>query len=662
MSEDFSPFCSSLFSVHPLMKPSGRLVATAPVAPATPVAPGVVGGRGSSSGLSRRGGGGSSRGGPGRGHQSGHGRRGGGSNGGAGGRRDAVDGDVLGGFCAGERRDGGDAGEVAGREGGDGDGDGEAEAVVEVVGHRVGLVAGGRGGQRGGGGRVAAAGAARLQAGALAVAGLAAVEDAVARLGPHGEVGDGDVGAGGAVGAGDLDGAALGAVGAGALPVVEGDVGEGDAVTALLGHGGPVLVDVERVGVRLADEVLEDDVGHGAAAAVGLDHHHLVGLVGVDVTVLDVRDIRVLSQRAESTAARPVAVDVLDQDVVGGRLDGNALVLVGDHDIVDPDVVTPDVNAVETTVVTAADGQVVELAVLAGVKGEVEGGRVSQSQVVDGEVGDIVETQDTGARDGAVLVELVAVALEGTGTSAGEDLNIAGVLNEDHVATIGTGAVDDTVHLEGPGGTAVQLDPGVDGIVTLGNDNETASLAVGVSRGKSRANISGLVSLGTVVGDIASLGGLLVRGRSERTDSAGELARNQCGHDSESRNESGGKGRHGERGSATPKKKDWQKRKEGEEDDGGQGETRNKRTYRLLCTLGATGIGETSNMAKPPDGVTRAWTRHPGGCRERAETGLGQTGGATQDRWRSGGRGAARVCVRAAGPEQPPVPDHLGGD
>lgn len=70
--------------------------------------------------------------------------------------------------------------------------------------------------------------------------------------------------------------------------------------------------------------------------------------------------------------ARPVAVDALDQDVVGRVLDGDALVSVRDFDVVHPDIGSRYVDAVEATLVAATDDSVVQLAVGTLVEREVE--------------------------------------------------------------------------------------------------------------------------------------------------------------------------------------------------------------------------------------------------------------------------------------------------
>jgi hypothetical protein len=71
------------------------------------------------------------------------------------------------------------------------------------------------------------------------------------------------------------------------------------------------------------DEVLQDQVGHCAAAAVALDHVHLVRGPGVDVTVEDVGDVDAGAQGAHGAATAPVAVDVFDKNVLGGALYGS---------------------------------------------------------------------------------------------------------------------------------------------------------------------------------------------------------------------------------------------------------------------------------------------------------------------------------------------------
>lgn len=65
-----------------------------------------------------------------------------------------------------------------------------------------------------------------------------------------------------------------------------------------------------------ADEVLKHCVLECPVAAVGFDHHHLVGRPGVDITIENIADIGVCPEGADGTATAPVTVDVLNQDIV----------------------------------------------------------------------------------------------------------------------------------------------------------------------------------------------------------------------------------------------------------------------------------------------------------------------------------------------------------
>ena len=86
----------------------------------------------------------------------------------------------------------------------------------------------------------------------------------------------------------------------------------------------------------MAQEVLQIHILHVPRAAPALDEEDLVPAVGVDVAVEDVLDGGVGAQGADGGAAGLVAPDALDEDVVRGRLDGDAFVAVGDFDVVDP--------------------------------------------------------------------------------------------------------------------------------------------------------------------------------------------------------------------------------------------------------------------------------------------------------------------------------------
>jgi len=137
----------------------------------------------------------------------------------------------------------------------------------------------------------------------------------------------------------------------------------------------------------MPDKVFQRDVGDTAITSIRLEHKHLVARPCVDVSVRNIRDSSASSKTAHTTTTTPVTINIFHQNVLRRRLDSNAFVLVSHHDIVDPNIVTPDIDAVETALVAAADGHVVDFAICAGVDGEVEGGGVDEGDVVDGEVG-----------------------------------------------------------------------------------------------------------------------------------------------------------------------------------------------------------------------------------------------------------------------------------
>lgn len=177
-------------------------------------------------------------------------------------------------------------------------------------------------------------------------------------------------------------------------------------------------------------------------------------------------------------------------------LDSDAFVLVGDLDlhllaikisnngntqstyIVDPDVFAPDVDSVQPTLVTSTNRHIVHFAVGTGVHGEVEQGRVHQRDVVNREVGHVVESQDPGAARRTLGMELIPVPLERTLGGTAEELKVGCVLNEDHVPTRGSGAVDDSIELDSTSGPFVESNPCLEGIVTRGDVHNTASRAV----------------------------------------------------------------------------------------------------------------------------------------------------------------------------------------
>lgn len=136
----------------------------------------------------------------------------------------------------------------------------------------------------------------------------------------------------------------------------------------------------------MPDEILQRDVGDTAIASIRLEHKHLVTRPRIDVPVGNIRHRSASAKRSHAASTRPVAINIFHQNVLGRRFYSDAFVFVGYHDIVDPDVVAPDIDPVETALVSAADGHVVDFAVCAGVDGEVEGGGVDEGDVVDGEV------------------------------------------------------------------------------------------------------------------------------------------------------------------------------------------------------------------------------------------------------------------------------------
>lgn len=132
--------------------------------------------------------------------------------------------------------------------------DRESEASLQVIRHGGSLVPSRRS-RDSLGGRVVAAAA--LEAPTAAKSILADVVHLAPAVGPHGKVLDDHLLAGRVGVALELDGSTLGPRGTGALPVAEGHVDQLHAVAGGRRHRGPRLVDVERVGVAVADELAE---------------------------------------------------------------------------------------------------------------------------------------------------------------------------------------------------------------------------------------------------------------------------------------------------------------------------------------------------------------------------------------------------------------------
>jgi hypothetical protein len=101
-----------------------------------------------------------------------------------------------------------------------------------------------------------------------------------------------------------------------AFPVVECEVGVEYSVAGCKGLISPVGIEIQRIGVRVADEVLEYTIRDGAVSTVGLEHHHVVRLPSVDVGVCDLRDVGVDAKGTNARAAGPVTIDILDEEVV----------------------------------------------------------------------------------------------------------------------------------------------------------------------------------------------------------------------------------------------------------------------------------------------------------------------------------------------------------
>lgn len=78
------------------------------------------------------------------------------------------------------------------------------------------------------------------------------------------------------------------------------------------------------------------------------------------------------AERSHGATTGPVAVDLLNENVIGRALDSNTLVLVGDLDIVNPDVGAPNIDSVQTTLVSTADDHVVQFTIGASVERQVE--------------------------------------------------------------------------------------------------------------------------------------------------------------------------------------------------------------------------------------------------------------------------------------------------
>ena len=76
-------------------------------------------------------------------------------------------------------------------------------------------------------------------------------------------------------------------------------------------------------------------------------------------------------------------MDLLDKNVVCWVLYSNALVLVGNLNIVHPDIAAPDIDSVQTTFVNAMDDSVIYFAIGACIQRQMEyRGCISNQQIV----------------------------------------------------------------------------------------------------------------------------------------------------------------------------------------------------------------------------------------------------------------------------------------
>lgn len=132
---------------------------------------------------------------------------------------------------------------------------------------------------------------------------LADVFFGAAGFGTDGEIGNGDVCARSGGGAEEVNWSTGGGAGTCSLPVVEGEVLVDNSVTGSGGCLSPSSVDVQTVGVRATDEVVELTVRDSSTTTVGFDHVHLVGSVSVDIVVDNVRDGGICSERSHTTTS-----------------------------------------------------------------------------------------------------------------------------------------------------------------------------------------------------------------------------------------------------------------------------------------------------------------------------------------------------------------------
>ncbi len=111
------------------------------------------------------------------------------------------------------------------------------------------------------------------------------------RLGPHIDVFKHNIVTWSSIRTDDSDGTTSRAVRAGPLPVAECNVMIQNTVSSGLGLRGLIAVEIETVCIFVSNEVLEGNIINRTAAAVGLEHEHLVGIYRVNIVVCDVMNI-----------------------------------------------------------------------------------------------------------------------------------------------------------------------------------------------------------------------------------------------------------------------------------------------------------------------------------------------------------------------------------
>lgn len=73
-----------------------------------------------------------------------------------------------------------------------------------------------------------------------------------------------------------------------------------------------MLINVEGVSIAITNKILQEHILHVSTSTIGLDHHHLVRMHGVDIPIDNVGDIDILSKGTKRRSTTPITVDVLD--------------------------------------------------------------------------------------------------------------------------------------------------------------------------------------------------------------------------------------------------------------------------------------------------------------------------------------------------------------